>query len=407
MDNISVLFVSTYCSDEKYNWVCSLRTKQNLDPAQRMFKGVIEGLNFHDCDITCVSALPFGTSNTTEKFFEKTEETVNGIKFIYLGFRLGKIKRLIDLHINVKKEMRQWLLKTEGRERIVICDSLQAMCSGGARKLAQKNHIKTIAYVTDYPSMATSIKKREHFIKRSLQTLFDKYADKDLKKYDAYILVAEKLKELIGFKNKSYLVIEDIITIPSNFETSVGHRDNVFQILYGGALCARFGVNRLVDAVTSIKDERLRLIFYGSGESVEYIRSAQAKDERIQYRGIVSFDELQKIQKNVDILVNPRPTDEKFAAYSFPSKTLSYMLSGTPVLSTRIPGIPSCYEPYLYWFDDEDVASMARKIQEIINYPKTSLQLKGKKAYEYAVREKNSTVQTAKILDFIKGIVNG
>ena len=129
MDRTEVLLVSGLCSTSKYRWITEIRTVPSLDPAQRMFQAIAEGLAENGCNVTCVSALPMGTSNTDKAHiaFSRSEECENGIRFIYPAFRIGKIRRLLDLHINTKAEVREWIRITEGKKLIIICDTLLAM----------------------------------------------------------------------------------------------------------------------------------------------------------------------------------------------------------------------------------------------------------------------------------------
>lgn len=406
---MEVLIVSALCSAKKYRWVTEIRTATSLDPAQRMFLAVTDGLRENGANVTCISALPMGTSNTDveHRFFPRSEEVENGVRFIYPEFHIGKLKRLSELRKNTAAEVRKWLAETAGKERLVICDSLLATSTEKVRKLAQRFGVKVFAYVTDYPSLATSIKRMNAgFMSRALQGAFDRFADKDLKKYDGYILVAEALKDLIGIGKKPYIVIEDVISVPAE-RPKAERADSPFTIVYGGALCERFGVNKLADAVNRIARNDVELRFYGSGESVEYIDRFNISDSRIKYCGQVPFEELQQIQRNANLLVNPRPSNESFAAYSFPSKTLSYMLSGTPVLTTRIPGIPESYNPYLLWFDDEDVDSMAKRIEDVIGTPSEELDKIGDSAFSYARDNKNSRAQAFRLLSFAESVING
>lgn len=147
MNDLSVLFISGYCNAQKYEWILSLRNSPGLDPSQRLFKAVIEGLRYHGCDVTCISALPIGTSNSSRelRYFKRSEETVDEIKFIYPAFRIGRIKRLWDLYKNTKQEVKRWLQDTEGKKRVVICDSLLVMCTGISRKISQKHKVKVFA----------------------------------------------------------------------------------------------------------------------------------------------------------------------------------------------------------------------------------------------------------------------
>jgi len=52
--------------------------------------------------------------------------------------------------------------------------------------------------------------------------------------------------------------------------------------------------------------------------------------------------------------------------YSFPSKLIEYMASATPVLTTRLPGIPPEYEPYVYWIEDDSVEGIEHSLRAVM-----------------------------------------
>ena len=52
----------------------------------------------------------------------------------------------------------------------------------------------------------------------------------------------------------------------------------------------------------------------------EVIKS-QENDSRIQYCGVVNNEKMRQIQKESDILINPRQIDNIISRYTFPSKT--------------------------------------------------------------------------------------
>lgn len=396
-----ILIVSTSCSKQMYDTISAARTKKSLDPAQRVFLTLAQELKRLGNSVTCISSVPYSRNNVNLKAFERTEETVGGIKYIYPGFRMGTFNRLIDVGVNGRTEIKNWVCKKSKHEKVLICDSLVIPLCYEARRLCKSNGIRSYAYVTDYPSLATSIKSTSGFsIKTLLQRCIDSFADMDIRKYDGYILVAEKLIELIKPKRNNYIVVEDLAEIPDRLDREMP-RNEAFTILYGGALCERFGINKLVDAITMLPDSNVRMFFYGSGESVEYIKKIAEKDKRIIYGGVVPYDELQTIQKKADLLVNPRPSDEVFAGYSFPSKTTSYMISGTPVLTTKIPGIPKEYYPHLFLFFDETADDMSKRILQIRSIPTAELYQMGQKAFTFLAEQKGSKKQTQRIISFL------
>lgn len=49
--------------------------------------------------------------------------------------------------------------------------------------------------------------------------------------------------------------------------------------------------------------------------------------------------------------MNPRPNNESYTKYSFPSKDIEYLLSGKPTVAFLLDGMPECYRDFLYVID--------------------------------------------------------
>jgi glycosyltransferase involved in cell wall biosynthesis len=113
-------------------------------------------------------------------------------------------------------------------------------------------------------------------------------------------------------------------------------------IFYGGGLSDRYGVNSLVDAFVDVAKEHgdVKLILCGRGDSVEYIESMSVNCPQIEYLGTLENSVLLEIQKSASVLVNPRPSTEKFVKFSFPSKMLEYASTGIPIVGYNLPTYP-------------------------------------------------------------------
>ena len=110
------------------------------------------------------------------------------------------------------------------------------------------------------------------------------------------------------------------------------------------------------------------------------------------------------IEKEMDatLLINPRPTNEEYVKYSFPSKNMEYMASGTPVLTTALPGMPQEYYPHVFLIRDESADGVAEALREVFAHSDEELFQKGSAARKFVLRERNNVVQAAKILDMLK-----
>ena len=96
------------------------------------------------------------------------------------------------------------------------------------------------------------------------------------------------------------------------------------------------------------------------------INLAKKESQNIIYHGVVTNDEMMKIQAKSDLLVCPRHFDEFTTKYTFPSKLLEYIIAGVPVLSNKLKGIPQEYEKYVTLSEYDDPLTWAKYINEIL-----------------------------------------
>ena len=114
-----------------------------------------------------------------------------------------------------------------------------------------------------------------------------------------------------------------------------------------------------------------------------------------------AMHEVLAYEQKASLLVNVRDPDEAFTSYSFPSKTIEYMLSGTPLLTTRLPGIPKEYDKYLILIEDNLPQTIASGIETAFRMTSEARQSLGNAAACFIAEEKNSDKQAEKILRFI------
>ena len=152
----------------------------------------------------------------------------------------------------------------------------------------------------------------------------------------------------------------------------------------------------MVKSFSALKDEDIKLTLAGSG-SREYIENAQKNDNRIDYLGTVSNETARELQRGAYLLVNPRNSSDEYTKYSFPSKILEYMLSGTPVVTMALKGIPEEYYEHLIIVEN----SLEETLKSALNMDMEELTLKGKNAMEFVKSEKNAFVQAKKIIEVL------
>ena len=152
-------------------------------------------------------------------------------------------------------------------------------------------------------------------------------------------------------------------------------------------------------------NDNIELWLFGDGSAVNEIISNSQKDHRIKYFGSVTRQEVLMYEKQAILLVNPRSTKEQFTKYSFPSKTIEYMASGTPLLTTRLEGIPSEYFDHSFSIEDNTVCQIKDALVSILNLSDEELKQKGKIAQQFVRENKNAKAQSERIVTFLRKLV--
>ena len=127
-----------------------------------------------------------------------------------------------------------------------------------------------------------------------------------------------------------------------------------------------------------------------------------AEHPNLEYRGVAPNEEIVAEELKATLLVNPRPTTEEFTIYSFPSKNMEYMASGTPLLTTKLPGMPVEYHQYVYLFEEESIQGYADALKKVLSEPNDNLHAKGVQAKNFVLQNKNYVTQAQRVLGLLK-----
>ena len=140
---------------------------------------------------------------------------------------------------------------------------------------------------------------------------------------------------------------------------------------------------------------------YGEGEYIEELIQENSIPSNGRYFGLVNVEEIIQKEAIADLLINTRPTNEEYTKYSFPSKTMEYMSTGTPVLTTKLPGIPKDYYPYLNFIQNETSEGIANAIQDVLNRHEEVLRKQGDEARNFVINKKNNVIQANMLYEML------
>lgn len=334
-----------------------------------------------------------------QKFFDgyDFELPFSKVKHHFTGFSNISYKKSFSKMLRTKRAIENAL--DAGNDNIIIVYGvhtpfLLALCG------IDRNRYKSCLIVPDLPEfMSDNSNKIYRLAKR-----FDKLLiDFTLKCIDSFVLFSSHMKERLPIKDKEWVHMEGIYNTRNSIVECV-EKSKEKVILYTGNLKKRMGIMNLLDAFSMIPNSEYRLWIRGNGACLNDVKLAAEKDSRIKYIEHLSKDDLLKLQKKATILVNPVFSSQTFTRYFFPSKTMEYLASGTPTIMSKLACLPEDYYPYLYFFDKESIEGIRDKIIEICEKPQLELDMFGKAASEFIIKEKNELKQSKKIVDLINRI---
>lgn len=263
-------------------------------------------------------------------------------------------------------------------------------------KLRQKYGLKSAAILADLPIDDNYTRKG---ISKIFRKKFDDITKRNIQKCNDFIVLNKFAVESYA-PDANYIIMEGGIDAESVTEEQ-GYSDRK-NIVYSGALSDYSGILELIRAMDYITDENIILEIYGSGKLEREIAQIALKNDKIVLKGRVTNDEMMAVQRSAWLLVNPRPVDDPIARVTFPSKIFEYMISGTPVLTTKLNGFTEEYLDKMFFVENNQPQAIAEKIMEISKTEKASIDDMTRKAKRFVLQEKNWEKQTDKIYDFLK-----
>lgn len=262
--------------------------------------------------------------------------------------------------------------------------------------------IKVICIVTDPPSDISKYPTLE----RIMRVIDKKLIFHFLRNIDGIITLSELFIKDHSLK-VPYIVLDGFCDTNSShsLENSLSNKiknHRKFKFAYAGGLNEEYGVKMLVEA--ALLTPNIELHLYGKGPLDNYLADVSIKHKNIFYNGFMHPKDLKIELSKKDCLVNPRPSNQSFVRYSFPSKLLEYMSLGVPVLTTKLPSLSVDYYPYIFTINDETVIGISNALERVSTQKKQSLTVKAKKAKEFVLSTRSISAQGKKIKTFINSL---
>ena len=215
---------------------------------------------------------------------------------------------------------------------------------------------------------------------------------------DGYVFITKQMADVVA-PGKPFHVMEVLVDTSIVNNTECGNKRKA--LMYAGTLYKKYGIDTLIDVYEQL-DTDYELWIMGAGDYEEEIKKKAESNPMIKFFGVVSREEVMRREQEASLLLNIRNPKDEYTKYSFPSKMIEYMLSGTPVFTTKLPGFPADYDEYLYYNEEYTQEGLIRDLKKVLSLPDEELKEKGKCASEFVRNNKSCEIQMSKMVEFIK-----
>ena len=392
---MQLIYVNRGASPSKFAQYLKQYNKGLQQQGQKYNQLLMEGLTENGAKVCSLSTRPINRAITSQKFFKGEREQEKGIDYIYIPFFNVKLLREISVMWGVF--IRILFAKGNKRNVAIICDALNITAAAATLVASWLRGFQTVGIVTDVPCHRPTGNKIPLHERINLWLM---------RRFGSYLLLTEQMNDVVNPKGRPNVVLEGHSDIAmSKQENTLEKKHEKKVCFYAGSLRRIYGISYLVQGFLQANVENTELHIYGKGDFEKELETIASQNPTVKYMGVAPNDVVVEEELRATLLVNPRPTNEDYTKYSFPSKNMEYMASGTPVLTTKLPGMPEEYYPYVYLLEEESAEGMAKALKEILSKPAEELAQKGAEAKKFVMEKKNNISQAKKLLDMLINIM--
>ena len=384
-----ILYAVTTCSDQVYRRLFADVAVKPAFQSQKYHRLLIEGLAA-GAKVDVIANPPVNRAVLKKAFVSLPKEREGGAVYHNLPAIRNPVGKALWVGLGTFFEV----LSLGTKDSAVIVDGLNRTTALSALLAAKVKGIPCIGIVTDLPDMLGGggfSRKLANFV---------------ISRCSGYVFLTQAMNDRLNPQGRPYVILEGHADIAmAAKKPSLDQKRKPRVCLYAGGVSAQYGLRNLVEGFRQADLPDTELHIYGPGDYVEELKGNA--DPRIVYGGMLVSSEVVEKEMEATLLVNPRPTNEEFVKYSFPSKTMEYLASGTPVLTTVLPGMPEEYHPYVYLIEEETPEGIRKSLERVLSQTDEKLFQKGNEARRFILENKNNVIQGKKILELLETMKKG
>lgn len=320
------------------------------------------------------------------------------IKIEYIQHKITYKNKILQ-YLQVQKDIHNFI-RTLKPGDIVYTYGIKRV----TKELLKAKGVKIFAEKTEHISICTGGR---------ITSLNERQTIKVAQKLNGLFVISEALKKYFishGVNSNKIEIINMFVNSDRFIGLKKGKTTDKYIAYCGTASNNKDGVDELLKsfAIIASKIPGIKLYIIGQTPSKEDISNNLALidslhiSDKVVFTGIVSMQDMPQLLKNAETLALARP-DSIQAQYGFPTKLGEYLLTGNPVVVTKVGDISKflTHGVSALLAEERNPKDFADKLEWIFTH-KDEANVIGKNGAEIAQKYFNNEIETRKLIEFIK-----
>jgi len=398
---VKIFYTGNICADDFFEKLMKTQAAPPSLAQLKLEKNILKGLEQNQVHVTAYGQYPIrGFPGNRELFLKRETYVISEYLTIINPSMLNVVflKQLLQF-VAMFCSFLGWVIKNRKEEKIYFSYSVYPPVTIPCMILGKLSRMKLVSYVSEIPELRLFYNQGS-FVRRILLKILTKTSMFVSRRFSHYIYITEQVNDFFGAKKENFVVIEGIASLDFRAVIPKKEPTDKFVVMYAGGINQQNGIEKLIGAWEFL-DDFYQLWLFGSGDYVSTLQQRIEDSENITYFGNRPHAEILAYEKRASVLINPRFSQNEYTKYSFPSKTIEYLESGTPIVTSRLGGIPKEYYEFLSILPDgeQEIAEILKELSTSKNY---ALALeKSAEGFRF-IQKKNAQNQVKKIIEMLQ-----
>lgn len=358
--------------------------------------------------VTVPNVYSFPHNNRKAFIHKESYRLDNGTPVRSVGYcNIAVINQWTKRHA-LQRAICQEINKFDGEVIYIIVNTPVLELSAAVMSAVKKTrkHIVTTVIVPDVRECLLDMESQPKSLKNKIVARLNSKNAVLTQQYDNFVFLTAAMNDYYNVSPDKFMVMEGLLD-SQRVEIAMAHsHKNTPEakeiILYTGTLKKIFGVINLVNIFEQGNFDNTELWICGMGDGAPEISERAKNNPAIKFFGAVTPEKALELQQQATILANPRSAGGDYTKYSFPSKTIEYLLAGKSVIMNRLPGIPADYDIHLFYPENESEQAWIDTLKQIMTMDATQRATHNCRAKQFIIDNKTAEAQCKRICNFIQ-----